>query len=98
MSDCDTYFLMRWHVFGIKTKEIEAIGAMNKSKIIRNETRRFISTNEMGPLLGVSPRTIRNWIKNGHIKGYKIGHNLKITKDEAVRILRRYEQPIPAWW
>jgi excisionase family DNA binding protein len=83
-----------WH----ENQEIEAIWAMNKSKIIGNETRRFVSTNEMGPLLGVSPRTIRNWIKNGDIKGYKIGHNLKITKEEAVRILRRYKQPIPPWW
>ena len=83
-----------WH----KYQEIEAFGAMDKSKITRSEAKRFISTNEMGPLLGVSPRTIRNWIKNGDIKGHKIGHNLKITKKEAIRILRRYEQPIPHWW
>ena len=71
---------------------------MDKSKAIRTKEKRFISTMEMGPLLGVSPRTIRNWINGGQIKGYKIGHSLKISKEEAVRILRRYEQSIPDEW
>ena len=60
--------------------------------------KRFVSTAEMGPLLGVSARTIRNWIGKGEIKGHKIGHNIKISRDEAIRVLRQYEQPIPSSW
>jgi len=71
---------------------------MGKSKACSRHTRRFVSTNEMGPLLGVSPRTIRNWIKDGEITGHKIGHHLKITREEAIRVLRRYQQPIPSAW
>lgn len=71
---------------------------MEKNKTVTNQARRFVSTNEMGPLLGVSPRTIRNWIKTGEIRGQKIGHHLKITREEAIRVLRRYEQPIPTKW
>jgi excisionase family DNA binding protein len=71
---------------------------MKKDKNTSNRTRLFVSTNEMGPLLGVSARTIRNWIKNGEIRGHKIGHHLKITREEAIRVLRRYEQPIPPKW
>lgn len=81
-----------------RNQKIEVVGAMEKDKIATNQTRRFVSTNEMGPLLGVSPRTIRNWIKNGEIRGHKIGHHLKITREEAIRVLRRYEQPIPSKW
>lgn len=71
---------------------------MKRTRNIVGQPRRFVSTREMGPLLGVSPRTIRNWIKLGQIKGHKIGHHLKITKEEAIEVLRRYEQPIPSEW
>jgi excisionase family DNA binding protein len=71
---------------------------MRESKGIQSQHKRFVSTKEIGPLLGVSPRTIRNWVKRGDIKAHKIGHCFKITRREAVRILRRYEQPIPKEW
>ncbi len=71
---------------------------MKESKTIRSMGRRFVSTKEMGPLLGVSPRTIRNWINSGRIKGYKIGHHIKISKEEAVRVLRHYDQSVPVDW
>jgi len=71
---------------------------MEEDKTTTRRAKRFVSTNEMGPLLGVSPRTIRNWINSGEIKGYKIGHSLKITREEAIRVLRRYEQPVPSKW
>jgi len=59
--------------------------------------RRFISTKELGELLGVTRQTVRNWILKGEIQAYRIGHNLKIPSSEAVRILRQYQQPVPSW-
>ncbi len=58
---------------------------------------KFVSTQELGSLLGVTRQTIRNWIKKGHIRAYHIGQNLKVPVREAVRILVHYELPIPEW-
>ncbi len=59
--------------------------------------RYFISTTELGELLGVTRQTIRNWFLNGQIKAHKIGKNIKIPIEEAVRLLERYDQPVPIW-
>jgi excisionase family DNA binding protein len=58
---------------------------------------KFLSTKELGLLLGVTRQTIRNWFLKGQIKAYRIGQNIKIPRAEAVRILQRFEQPIPEW-
>jgi len=58
---------------------------------------RFLSTQELGSLLGVTRQTIRNWIKKGNIKAFQIGQNLKIPTQEAVRILTHYNLPFPEW-
>lgn len=62
----------------------------------RRETK-FLSTKELGLLLGVTRQTIRNWFIKGQIKAYRIGQNIKIPRSEVVRILERFEQPIPEW-
>jgi len=59
---------------------------------------KFLSTKELGLLLGVTRQTIRNWFLNGQIKAYRIGQNIKIPRAEAVRILEQFEQPIPEWF
>ncbi len=64
---------------------------MDKAKRI------FLSTQDLASLLGVTRQTIRNWIKNGQIKAYHIGQNLKIPMAEAQRILRHYALPVPDW-
>jgi excisionase family DNA binding protein len=60
-------------------------------------SKKFISTQELGNLLGVTRQTVRNWVVRGQIRAFKIGQNLKIPKEEAVRILSACEQPIPDW-
>ena len=64
---------------------------------MREMDYKFLSTRELGLLLGVTRQTIRNWIKRGHIRAFQIGQNLKIPLGEAVRILRHYELPVPDW-
>jgi excisionase family DNA binding protein len=64
---------------------------------METSNRRFISTQQLGELLGVTRQTVRNWVVHGHIQAYKIGQNIKIPSSEAVRILEKYEQPIPVW-
>jgi excisionase family DNA binding protein len=67
---------------------------MDSQKTMQN---RFLSTQELGSLLGVTRQTIRNWIKRGNIKAFQIGQNLKIPAHEAVRILTHYNLPFPEW-
>ena len=67
------------------------------SGAMREMNHRFVSTLELGALLGVTRQTVRNWIKKGEIKAFHIGQNLKIPVQEAVRILRFYELPVPDW-
>ena len=59
--------------------------------------KKFLSTAELGGLLGVTRQTVRNWFLKGQIKAYRIGQNIKIPKAEAVRILQHFDQPIPRW-
>jgi excisionase family DNA binding protein len=76
-------------------KEITSLQLkINSQKAMEN---RFLSTQELGSLLGVTRQTIRNWIKKGNIKAFQIGQNLKIPTQEAVRILTHYNLPFPEW-
>jgi excisionase family DNA binding protein len=59
--------------------------------------KRFISTQQMGDLLGVTRQTIRNWCVKGEIQAFKIGQSLKIPRAEAVRILEGYHLTVPDW-
>jgi excisionase family DNA binding protein len=59
--------------------------------------KRFISTQQLGDLLGVTRQTIRNWCVKGEIQAFKIGQSLKIPREEAVRILEGYHLTVPAW-
>ena len=65
-----------------------------KHCLMKNE---FLSTQDLGSLLGVTRQTIRNWIKKGEIQAFQIGQNLKIPIDEAVRLIRQYGLPFPHW-
>jgi excisionase family DNA binding protein len=59
--------------------------------------KRFVSTQQLGQLLGVTRQTIRNWCVKGEIQAFKIGQNLKIPRTEAIRVLRFYHLSVPAW-
>jgi excisionase family DNA binding protein len=56
---------------------------------------KFLSTQELGTLLGVTRQTIRNWINKGDIRAFHIGQNLKIPAEEVLRILTFYGLPLP---
>ncbi len=59
--------------------------------------KRFVSTQQLGDLLGVTRQTIRNWCVKGEIQAFKIGQNLKIPRSEAIRILKGYQLSVPPW-
>ncbi len=89
----------------VKTTQIGTSIAENRVKRVKPRTFKamkeidhiFLSTQELGSLLGVTRQTIRNWIKKGDVKAFHIGQNLKIPASEAVRILMQYGLPVPGW-
>jgi excisionase family DNA binding protein len=44
-------------------------------------------------VLGVSTRTIRNWIQQKKIQAFKLGGRWRIRREEVGRVLNRPEQP-----
>lgn len=64
---------------------------------MNEQGKRFLSTEQLGMLLGVTRQTVRNWFLKGEIRAFRIGQNIKIPRGEAIRILEHYQQPIPYW-
>lgn len=54
--------------------------------------KRFISTEAAAEYLDVNPRSIRNWIAQGKITGYRVGRLVKVDQNE----LDAFARPIPA--
>jgi len=49
---------------------------------------RVYSLTEIEKRLGISHRTLQYYVKEGHIKGVKIGGRWKVTHEELQRVLR----------
>ena len=56
-----------------------------------------ISTKEAARRLGVTPGTIRNWVKNHRLRGYRIGYNFRISKDDVDLQLERAREEQESW-
>jgi excisionase family DNA binding protein len=64
---------------------------------VNKQEKASLSCQELGPLMGVTRQTIRNWIDNGDIRALHNGRKFEIPVDEALRILQHYELPVPEW-
>lgn len=59
---------------------------------------RFLTSAEVAAHVGVSPRTVSNWIRDGHLKAYRTpgGHG-RVAEEDLRRFLHeRGIQPLPA--
>jgi len=54
--------------------------------------KRLLRTGEAGEMLGVTPKTIREWIKEGRIKALRIGKEYRVPYEEVERLLREAER------
>lgn len=54
----------------------------------------LLTTTETGELLGVTGQTIKNWIRQGHLQGYRVGGRIMIPKDAAADYVRRARQSL----
>lgn len=50
----------------------------------------FITQQQAAKFAGVTPRTIRNWISEGHITGYRLpgGRAVRVDADELKRVMQ----------
>jgi len=55
---------------------------------------KFLTREEVGIYLRVNPRTVDRWIKNGLLKGYKLGVGStsmwRIPEDEVTKFLEKH--------
>lgn len=59
-------------------------------------TVRFLTTNQIAALLGVSERTVANWIDKGHIDAHRTpGRHRRVSPDELVSFLNQRGMPVP---
>jgi excisionase family DNA binding protein len=52
---------------------------------------RFYSIDEVANLLGVSPRTVRRWIKDRKLRAHRFGRTVRIAHDDLQDFLSRHE-------
>lgn len=50
-----------------------------------------LSVDDAAQILGITPKTVRNLIKNGEIASIKVGQLIKVPKDRLVEYLERVE-------
>ena len=62
----------------MKEKELEAVQALNIE---------LYTVKQVAYLLRVSERTVMNYLKDGRIKGQKVGGKWRITKAEIERFV-----------
>ena len=72
-------------IMQMDTKERTA--ARDEERIQRLEDIRLYTLSELEPVLGVTHRTLQNYIKAGRRKGVKIGGTGKVTEDELKRFI-----------
>lgn len=48
----------------------------HKTQATKHGSRKLVSQIEAGQYAGVDERTIRRWVANGHLPGYRIGPRL----------------------
>lgn len=49
----------------------------------------LLTTNQTGNLLGVTGQTIKNWVREGRLAGYRVGSRIMIPKAVVEAYVRR---------
>ena len=88
-------FILRWYYNHTQAQ----ICAYNNNKSINLEDKKMekylenyppvLSVDDVAGILGITPKTVRNLIKNGEIAGIKVGRLIRIPKDRLVEYLER---------
>ena len=49
----------------------------------------LLTSTEAGQLLGVSGQTIKNWVRQGQLQGYRIGGRIMVPKDVVAEYVQK---------
>lgn len=47
----------------------------------------MLTTGEVAKRLGVTDRTIRNWIESGRLKGFRFGNSYRIAEEDLEKFI-----------
>lgn len=54
----------------------------------------LLTSTEAGELLGVSGQTIKNWVRQGHLQGYRVGGRIMVPKDVVAEYVQKARQSL----
>src|SRR5205085_2498477 len=49
----------------------------------------LLTTTAAGDVFGVTAQTIKNWVRAGHLLGYKVGGRIMLPRDAVMEYARR---------
>jgi excisionase family DNA binding protein len=54
---------------------------------VRRERTRYFTTEEVARILSVRPKTVRRWIRHGHMTAVRLHRQWRIAEKEIQRVL-----------
>lgn len=66
----------------------ERTSKRKKENAQRLDSIRLYSLTELEPILGVTHRTLQTYIKDGRMKGVKIGNRWRVSEEELRRFIK----------
>lgn len=66
----------------------ERTSKRKKENAQRLDSIRLYSLTELEPILGVTHRTLQTYIKDGRLKGVKIGNRWRVSEEELRRFIK----------
>jgi excisionase family DNA binding protein len=70
-----------------RARAIEALVAATSDAAL--PTLDVLTSTEAGDILGVSGQTIKNWVRQGRLTGYRVGSRIMVPKDAVADFVRR---------
>lgn len=61
-----------------------------------NEIDEWLTLKQAAELVGVTPRTVQNWIKNGKIKGYQVVGRIRVKRSDVDALYQPMEEKQPS--
>ena len=56
----------------------------------------WLTLKQAAELVGVTPRTVQNWIKNGKIKGYQVVGRIRLKRPDVDALYQPKEEKRPS--
>lgn len=56
----------------------------------------WLTLKQAAEFVGVTPRTVQNWIKNGKIKGYQVVGRIRVKRSDVDALYQPKEEKQPS--